>query len=250
MPVTLAAPFTPQYKVSTRVTETVGGYSIHTVEWKGDAKLRVTGLNAGDSVKVGFIQVVKAYDIRIEYDTAFVEYSLPSTPMCDTDPAADAPWYEASAIAVPAGVSPVVTGPTPAQGTLATPAIYDRPTMTLPWTDAGGVAPNDKVRRVRRKQTFQTWLVAHDQSLPLAAANLAVFYCFSYSIDQVVTVSFTKANGTANAVGQRCKVELGTSTQASKPTTYSAAPFPKIPAAAFVQACPNTSQVSVRTPKA
>jgi hypothetical protein len=249
MPVALAVPFTPSYTVSTRASEKPTGFKVHTVEWNGNAKVRVTGLGAGQSVKVGFIQVVKAYEIKIEYDTAFVEWKLPSTPMCDTDPATDAPWYEASPVPVGAGVSPVVNGPTPPAGTLVVAAISDRPTMRISWTDAGGAPPNDKARRVRRKQTFQTWLVAHDQSLPLNAANLTVLHCFSYSIDQVVTVSFTKATGAPNPVGQRCKVELGASTQASKPTTYTTAPFPKIPAAAFVQACPNTSQVSTRTAK-
>jgi hypothetical protein len=249
MPVTLAAPFAPKYTVSTSVTESANGFTVHTVDWTGNAKVRVTGLNAGQSVKVGFIQVVKAYSIKIEYQGAFVEWKLPSTPMCDTDPAADAPWYEASAVPVPAGVSPVVTGATPVAGTVATAAIYDRPSLPISWTDAAGVAPNNKAVRVRRKQQFQTWLVAHDQALPLNAANLTVLYAFSYSIDQVVSVSFAKANGTPTPVGQRCKVELGASTQASKPTTYSTAPFPTIPAAAFVQQCPNTSQTSTRTIK-
>jgi hypothetical protein len=229
------------------VTENVNNFQVHTVEWKGSAKLRVTGLLAGNSVKVGFIQVVKAYKIKIEYDTSFVEWKLPSTPMCDTDPATDAPWDEASPVPVGAGVSPVVAGPTPASGTVAEAAIYDRLSLPIAWTDAAAAAPNNKVRRVRRQQTFQTWLVAHDRSLPLSAANLTVFHCFSYSIDQIVSVSFAKADGTPNPVGQRCKVEL--SKQAGDATIYEMAPFPKIPAAAFVQACPNTSQVRVYTAK-
>jgi hypothetical protein len=247
MPVTLDTAFKPSYTVSTRVTENVNDFQVHTVEWKGSAKLRVTGLLAGNSVKVGFIQVVKAYKIKIEYDTSFMEWKLPSTPMCDTDPATDAPWYEASPVPVGAGVSPVVTGPTPPNGAVAVAAIDDRPSLPIDWTDAAAAPPNNKARRVRRQQTFQTWLVAHDQALPLTAANLTVFHCFSYSIDQIVTVSFAKATGVANPVGQRCKVEL--SKQAGEPTIYEMAPFPKIPAAAFVQACPNTSQFSVYTAK-
>lgn len=235
--------------MSNKVTESINSFTVGTVEWSGTAKVKVTGLAAGQTMKVGFIQVVKAYTIDLEYDTAFVQWRIPSTPMCDTDPATDAPWYEASAVPVFAGCSPVVTGPTPPQGMIVTPIMYDRPSMPVSWTDAGGVSPSNKIRKVRRKQTFQTWLVAHDQALALNATNLTVLYAFSYSIDQVVTVSFAKQTGAPNPVGQRCKVEVGASTQAGVPTTYNTAPFPKIPAAAFVQACPNTSQTSTRVPK-
>jgi hypothetical protein len=229
---TLALPFAPKYTLNTRTVEGPNGFRLGGVSWSSEAKVRVNQA-AAHSMKVGFIQVVKSYDIKIDYENSIVEGKLPSTPMCDTDPATDAPWYEASAVPIATGWSPEIMGPC---NQIVTPKLGDHPSVQLPWFDSVGSA----AKQVRRKQTFQTWLVVNDRT----AHTWDTLYCFSYSIDQLVAVDVTKP------VGQRTKVEVGASTQASAPTTYITAPFPKIPAQAHIQLCPNTSQVFTSTVRA
>jgi hypothetical protein len=233
MPFELASLFSPTYKVSNKCTETAQHFQVHTVDWRGEAKVKVNEPTAGRQFKVGFIQVVKAYDIRVTYANTFVDAKLPSLPMCDTDPATDAPWYEASAVPVGAGVSPELISPV---NRVVIPRMYDRPSGAFDWD----YSPGNPVSEFRRKQTFQTWLVVKETAPP-AQPTYTTLYCFSFSIDQLVRFDLTKP------VGQRCKVEIGASSQAGCPTTYNIAPFPKIPSQAFVAACPNTSQFFVDT---
>jgi hypothetical protein len=232
MPASLAFPFFPSYTLNTKVDETANGYSVHGVNWTAKAKVRLND-QSNHRFKIGFIQVVKAYEIRADYQRSILDYKLPSTPMCDTDPATDAPWYEASAVKIPAGFSPEVTAPC---NQIFEPEMGDHPSAPFLWADNfdGNANP---AQRFRRKQTFQTWLVVNDQN----AQTFETLYCFSYSIDQVVSIDPSKA------LGQRCKVEVGASSAAASPTTYSTAPFPKIPQQAWIQQCPNTSQQLFRT---
>jgi len=230
MPYSLAFPFSPKYTLKTSATETAAGFAINGVSWTAQAQVRIQEPNA-HQIKVGFIQVVKSYHLKMDYQNSILEWKLPSTPMCDCDPATDAPWYEASTVPLPGiGCSPEITGPC---NQILKPLMGDHPSLPISWLDGIG----NPVQRARRQQQFQTWIVVENQT----ANTWTPLYCFSYSIDQLVSVNVAKP------VGSRCKVEVGASTQASTPTTYSTAPFPKIPAQAFLQQCPNTSQFSTRT---
>jgi hypothetical protein len=232
MAASLAFPFFPNYTLNTKVTEDANGFKVNGVNWTAKAKVRLND-QSNHRFKVGFIQVVKAYEIKTDYQRSILAYALPSTPMCDTDPATDAPWYEASAIKVPAGYSPEFTAPV---NQIFEPEMGDHPSAPFPWEDNYDGTANP-VQRFRRKQTFQTWLVVND----MTAQTYDTLYCFSYSIDQVVSIDPTKP------LGQRCKVEAGASSAASSPTTYSTPPFPKISPQAWIQLCPNTSQQLSRT---
>jgi len=235
MPYSLAFPFKPKYTVLRTATESANGFTVNTVKWEGQASVRVQEALA-HKIKVGFIQVVKAYSIRGDYTNTIVEWKLPSTPMCDCEPATDAPWYEPNHTDPkhPVGYSPEVVGPI---NEIVKPYMMDRPSVEFLWQLAAG----NTISQLRRKQSFQTWLVVNDQTA--VPPTWQTLYCFSYSIDQYVSVDVTKA------VGQRCKVEVGQSTQAQYPTPYETPPFPKIPAQAFIKKCPNTSQTSVMTPR-
>ena len=236
MPYTLLEPFKPKYTISKKVDEGNDGFQVHTVEWECKPSVRVQ-IAAGKTVKVGFIQVVKAYSIRGDYTKTIREWKLPSTPMCDCYPATDAPWYEPNDTdpTYDIGYSPVLVGPT---NQIVKPFMMDRPSVEYVWQIGAG----DEISRLRRKQSFQTWLVVCDRSV--VPNTYTPLYCFAYSIDQIVSVSVGKA------VGQRCKVEVGQSTQAEYPTIYNTAPFPKIPSQAYVQKCPNSEQIFSDTARA
>jgi hypothetical protein len=235
MPCTLAVPFKPTYKLKTSCIETVNDFEIQGVEWTAQAKVQVTE-TTNHTIKVGFIQAIKSYEMKVDYRDSILECKLDWTPMCDRESGELSTWYEASELVTGFGCSPEVTGPT-ARPVIVTPQLGDHPSAPVSWRDdAHRQKPgNNDVQRARRKEQFQTWLVAHDTD----ADTWTTLYCFSYSIDQVVSIDLSKA------VGSRCKVEVGASSQASAPTTYSQAPFPKIPT--FRPGCANDNQAETYT---
>jgi hypothetical protein len=93
MPYTLS-PFKPNYTYKSTTVEHANSFEVGGITWEAKPKITVNEVS-NNNFRVGFIQVIKSMEFSVDYQRSIGTYKFGGgTPVCDCDPATDAPWYE------------------------------------------------------------------------------------------------------------------------------------------------------------
>lgn len=167
------------------VIERPGYARILAPYFKANATVRV---DADEDYTIGFLQQVDALDFKIDYARATTSWEMPKLPHYDCASVARPPWY--GTIHEIARVR---------RGEVSV-AMDDNLVASMTWAeplppDGENVAEKEELSRVKRKQSFTTWLVARRDS----DGAITVLRKVTWSIEFEVEVDV------AQPVGKRCK---------------------------------------------
>jgi len=158
---------------SATLTEHSDGLHVRAPGFVATARVRC-GAALGGAWSVGFVQAVRALDLRLGYSNgACARWTLPFVPVSDSD--GHFPWYSAEARRMSCAGSAILR---------LDDALETRVSWTAPVND-GNRDVGSKLTAYRREQSFRVWLIAIHQP----SGRRVVLRAFDWQVRLHVEVS-------------------------------------------------------------